>query len=127
GVTVGSSTVLRWTVSNSNCAPTTDDITLINRALPTPTLSSDDADDIVCAGTTVTFTAGGGTSYEFFINGVSAQADSPDNTFATSTLSDGQVVTVRVTDAESCSALSVGITTTVNPLPVATIVSNDAD
>src|SRR5690606_29054385 len=80
----------------------------------------------LCVGETVIFTAGGGTDYEFFINGSSVQTGT-GNTYTTSALTQGQTVTVEVTDGQGCSALSTGLTMTVNPLPVANLVSSDAD
>jgi hypothetical protein len=72
----------------------------------------------------VTFTATGGTTYEFFVDGTSQGAASSTATFTSSTLTDGQVVTVEVTNANNCSATSSGITMTVNALPTPGISSN---
>jgi hypothetical protein len=101
-------------------------VVITNNTNPVPTLASSDADNTICATETVIFTAGGGTSYEFFVNGSSVQ-NGAGTTYTTSTLLNGQVVTVGVTNAAGCTVVSSGITTTVNPLPVANIVSNDAD
>ena len=126
GVAAGTSATLRWTVSNGSCSSNTDDVVLTNRNNPTPTLSSSDGDNTICSGQSVVFTAGGGTSYEFIVSGVSVQ-NGAGTTYTTSALLNGQVITVRVTNAFGCSVLSSGITMTVNPTPVASIVSNDAD
>ena len=101
-------------------------IILTMNPLPTPTLTSSDADNIICTGTSVTFTAGGGTSYNFRVGGVSVQTGT-SATYTTSTLTTGQVVDVIVTNSNGCTATSGGITTTVNPLPIPTIISSDAD
>ena len=95
---------------------------------PTVTLGSSDADNTICAGQSVTFTAlpAGQTNYEFFVNGISVQSSNV-NLYNTSALLNGQTVTVRITNASSCSVLSSGITTTVNPNPVATLISSDGD
>ena len=95
GVPVGTSATLRWTVSNGLCAVNTDDVTITNHALPTPTLSSNDADNVICSGTNVIFTAGGGSTYEFFVNGSSVQTG-VSTTYSTSSFLNGQVVTVEV-------------------------------
>ncbi|MGC1240227.1 MAG: hypothetical protein WA874_01505, partial [Chryseosolibacter sp.] len=126
GVPVNSSATLRWTVTNGSCASVFDDVVITNNPLPAPTLSSNDADNIICSGTAVIFTAGGGSNYEFFVNGASVQ-NGAATTYSTSALLNGQVVSVQVTSAAGCSALSSGITTTVNPLPVVNLVSSDAD
>nr|MQY79758.1 T9SS type B sorting domain-containing protein [Bacteroidota bacterium] len=87
-------------------------------ALPNPILTSSDADNIFCAGTSVTFAAGGGTSYNFRVGGVSVQSGA-SATYTTSSLSNNQVVDVIVTNANGCTATSTGITNTVNALPAA--------
>ena len=127
GVPVGQSATLRWTVSNGSCATNFDEVILTNNQSPVATISSSDADNTICAGESVTFTAGGvGTTFEFFVNGSSVQ-NSGVNTYTTTTLANGSLVTVKVTNAASCSSVSSGITTTVYPVPVVNIVSNDAD
>jgi len=95
-------------------------------APPLATLSINDPDRIFCAGTSVTFTAGGGTNYNFRVGGVSAQ-NSSSTSFVTSSLTNGQVVDVIVTDAIGCAATSTGIASTVNPLPVPTLSISDPD
>src|SRR5690606_9391943 len=103
-------------------------ITTTVNALPSANLVSSDGDNIICDGASVTFTAtpSGAASYEFFVNGASAQ-NSGSRTFTTSTLDDGDVVSVVVTTAAGCSATSAGIATTVNPLPSPVLSSSDAD
>ncbi|HNI43042.1 MAG TPA: hypothetical protein PK230_00005 [Chitinophagales bacterium] len=64
-------------------------------ALPTPTLSSSDADNTICAGQSVTFTGGGGTHYQFYVNGTPQGTYSTTNTFTTTSLTNGQSVTVQ--------------------------------
>ena len=52
--------------------------------------------ELLCLGTAVTFTAnGGGDLFEFSVEGVVVQAMSASRTYTTSTLSDGQTVSVR--------------------------------
>jgi gliding motility-associated-like protein len=114
-------------VTNSNgCIATSSGITNTVRALPTPTLTSSDADNAFCTGTSVTFTAGGGTSYNFRVNSASVQSGA-STTYATSGLTSGQTVDVIVTNANGCIATSSGITNTVNALPTPTLTSSDAD
>ncbi len=113
--------------TTSGCASSTRTaITVTMNPLPLPTLTSSDADNIICTGTSVTFTAGGGTSYNFRVEGVSVQSGTTA-TYTTSSLTNGQVVDVIVTSDNGCTATSPGITTTVNSLPTATLVSSDAD
>lgn len=91
---------------------------------PTPTLSSSDADNSFCAGTSVTFTAGGGTTYNFRVNGSSVQ-NSASDTYTTSALTNGQVVDVIVTNSVGCFATSSGITNTVISVPSVSISETD--
>ena len=101
-------------------------VTVTMNPLPTPTLTSSDGDNIFCAGTSVTFTAGGGTSYNFRVAGTSVQSGALA-TYTTSTLTNGQVVDVIVANANGCIATSAGITNSVNALPVPTLSSSDGD
>ena len=72
-------TIAGITLSSTNLA------TFTSVAAPNIALADDDADNIICAGTTVNFTATGASSYEFFVNGVSV-ATNATGLFSTSTL-----------------------------------------
>jgi gliding motility-associated-like protein len=87
-------------------------------ALPVPTLTSSDPDNTFCAGTSVTFTASGGTSYDFRAGAASVQ-NGASATYTTSSLTNGQIVSVIVSNAAGCTATSTGITNIVNTLPTA--------
>ncbi len=68
------------------------------------TLTSSDADNIICAGQSVTFTATGGTNYEFKINGITVQ-NSATATYTTTTLASGDVVSVVVTSGATITTV----------------------
>ena len=54
----------------------------------------------ICAGDNVTFTAtAGAATYEFKVDGVTVQDRSASNTYSNTALTNGQVVTVIVTNA----------------------------
>jgi gliding motility-associated-like protein len=108
------------------CSTTSAGIANTVVALPTPGITSSDADNSFCAGTSVIFTASGGTIYNFLINGVSVQ-NGLSTSYTTTALTNGQIVDVIVTNASSCSATSTGITNIVVALPAATLTSSDAD
>src|ERR1035437_1732452 len=95
-------------------------VTVTMNPLPIPTLKSSDADNIFCTGTSVTFTAGGGTSYNFRVGGLSVQNGS-SATYTSNSLTNGQVVDVIVTNNNGCISTSAGITNIINALPIATI------
>lgn len=89
----------------------------------TATLTSSDADNSFCAGTSVTFTAGGGTNYNFRVNGISVQ-NSGSTTYTTTTLTNGSIVDVIVSCSGGYTVTSPGITNTVFALPNATAASD---
>src|SRR5690606_20938750 len=114
--------------SAAGCDGTSTDINMTVNPAITATLSSSDAHNTICAGESVTFTAApaGAATYNFRVNGVSA-VSSASNTYTTSALASGNIVDVIVTSAAGCVSTSSSITTVVNPLPVASLVSSDAD
>jgi gliding motility-associated-like protein len=83
-------------------------------------LKSSDTDNAFCAGTSVTFTAGGGTNYNFRVNDTSMQ-NGGSTAYTTTTLTNGQFVDVIVTGIDGCLVTSKGIINTVIDLPVPTI------
>lgn len=90
------------------------DFTITVNLPPEPVLTSTDVDNTICEGDNVTFTGTDGDAYEFYVNGSSAQAQSASNTFSTSSLDEGDVVTVRALDNLSgCDTFSTGITMSV--------------
>ena len=100
----------------------TDKSTLTVNPLPVPVLSSSDADNAICQGESVTFTATGGDEYEFFVDGNTVQGPVATTTYTTTSLTDGQTVTVDVTNTTTtCNKISAGITTTVHALPSPTL------
>ncbi|MDP4222847.1 MAG: gliding motility-associated C-terminal domain-containing protein [Bacteroidota bacterium] len=116
----------RVTVTGGICtgSPNADGkITVIQ--LPPATITSSDPDNIFCAGTLITFTAGpaGAANYNFRINGSSVQ-NGTSNTYKTRTLTNGQTVDVIVTNSFGCIGTSSGITNTVFAKPTATAANN---
>ena len=123
GLTPGTS-VITYSVTNS-CGTTSVTQTVTVNALPIPTLSSSDADNIFCAGTSVIFTAGGGTNYNFRVDGTSVQ-NGASTTYTTAALTNGQIVDVIVTNASGCIVTSSGITNTVNDIPAIAAITGTA-
>ena len=123
-------------VSNAGCAVNpaiSNPITMVvNPNLPVSVIVAADANP-VCAGTSVTFTAtptNGGLSptYQWKVNGSNVGTNSP--TYTSSTLNDGDNVTVVLTSSEDCAtgnpATSDAVTMTVNPnLPVSVSIAPD--
>ncbi len=84
--------------SNAACVSgspaTSNAITVtVNAGATIPTLAVNN--NPICVGETMIFTASGGQLYEFFVNGTSTGAASAANTYSSSTLAAGDVVTVN--------------------------------
>jgi gliding motility-associated-like protein len=105
-----------------------------NGGAPSVTVAANPA-GAICAGTSVTFTAtptngGGAPTYQWQVNGVNA--GSGGATFTTSTLTNGDAVTVIMTSSSTCVSPATGTSTAivmvVNPavVPSVTIAANPA-
>jgi PKD repeat protein len=112
-----------------------DDINIASSAAQVASVSiaSSDADNTICAGTSVTFTAtptNGGTSpsYQWQVNGVTVGTNSA--TYTTTSLTNGQVVTCIMTSNLSgvtgSPATSNSITATVNAVPTTPTASSNS-
>ncbi len=115
-------------VCTSGNPATSNAITMtVNPNLPVSVSIAANPGNTICNGTSLTFTAtptngGSNPAYQWF-NGVNPIEGQTTNTFTTSTLSNGDVITVQLTSNEVCAtgnpAISNAITMTVNPnLPV---------
>jgi len=85
-----------------------------------------------CAGASATFTAtpsnGGTPSYQWLVNGANAGTNS--STFASTALTNGQIITCVMTTTAACpsspTATSNAVTMTVNPSPVAPVANSNS-
>ena len=113
GLTAGTYTV---TVTDANGCSTSESKTVIVTTLPpTPTLTV----SLPCVGNISQFTAGNGTNFEFFFNGISQGAPSAINTFTpASALVAGDKVCVRSLSALDCYSETC-ITISEIPAPIA--------
>lgn len=93
-------------------------------AAPVTLASSEDPNNEICEGESVTFTASGSVDYEFFING---QPVSTTNPYVTTGLINGESVAATGTDANNCTATSNIIIPIVNPGPIVSLLVDDAD
>ncbi|HEY5408706.1 MAG TPA: putative Ig domain-containing protein [Ginsengibacter sp.] len=88
--------------------------------LPSGTLSSNPNPAKVCAGNNITFTTTSGfNTYEFFVSGVSQGISG--NTFSSTTLANGSIVTVKATNGNACSNTFNAVPVTINALPTGTL------
>ncbi len=90
-------------------------------AAPVTMVSSEDPNNVICAGENVTFTASGSNAYNFYVDG---QPTSTANPFSTTTLTNGQSVAATGTDLNNCTATGNIVIVTVNPGPIVSILSN---
>ncbi|WP_157363672.1 T9SS type B sorting domain-containing protein [Alkaliflexus imshenetskii] len=100
------------------CWSSIETLPITVNANPIPTLAFDGA-QLLCAGSSVSFVAGGGDRYVFFVDNVELQDDSSPNfshVFGAGT----HTVRVVVFDGIGCSA-ETSMTFTVNALPLGTI------
>ncbi|MFN8207170.1 MAG: hypothetical protein U0T82_07150 [Bacteroidales bacterium] len=111
----------------ASCYDTSSIIPMIVYPVPVVLLTSSDADNSFCFGTSVTFSATNGYSlYTFRVNGATVQTGG-SNVYTSSSLLDGQSVEVLVQNALGCTTLSNSIINTVLNLPVVSLSSSDAD
>ncbi len=90
-------------------------------AAPVTLASSEDPSNVICAGESVTFTASGSNTYQYYVNG---QSSSTSNPYTTTTLTNGQSVAVTGTDINNCTATGNIVFVTVNPGPIVSLISN---
>jgi len=110
---------IKVVVANANgCFDTSSAIIMIVDTIPVATLVSDASGNAKGIGQTVNFTAGGGTTYEFFINNTSQGVATATNTFSSNTLNHLDTVMVEVTDGNTCSDTAT-IVMTINDRPIA--------
>ncbi len=95
-----------------------DTNSVLVRPVPVASLAASDTE--ICAGENITFTAGGGTQYTFYVNAAIVQ-NGAAAIYATSTLDNGDNVYVVVTNSSGCTDASASYTMTVHPLPVPTL------
>jgi hypothetical protein len=107
------------TVTDAIGCTATSCATLNDLPAPVVNLVSSDADNTICDGDCISFTASGGViTYDFFVNGSIVQSG-VSNVFTTCSLNDGDMVVVQGTDATGCLGSSNIITVNINSLPTA--------
>lgn len=118
--------VVSVTGTSGACVPSP----LVVTVLPVPVvdLSCSDADTLFCEGTSVTFTASGATSYQFYLDGIATGPMSATNVYTSSSLTDGQEITVQANSSFACLGISADtFVVEVQPIPVVSMSQTDAD
>lgn len=112
------------------CAANFTPVIISVNDLPAGTLSGAENsgvvnDMIICAGETVAFTATPGfAQYTFKLNGGTVQSGVL-NSYSTTSLLNGDVISVEVLGDGGCSTIFNTVTVTVDPLPSAALVANE--
>ncbi|MBI2273886.1 MAG: HYR domain-containing protein [Bacteroidetes bacterium] len=107
------------TVNNGSCAATANPITVTVTSVPVATITAAGATSF-CTGGSVVLTASAATGYNWFKNGVALGINSQTYTAANS----GNY-TVEITNSNGCSAISSGMTVTVNANPVVSAITGN--
>lgn len=103
-----------------DCYDTASNITI--NVYPDIQLSADTLE--ICEGEQIVFTATGDTIYQFYIDGIPVGPESSDNQYVSSSLSDGQTVSVTGTP-NACEPEALDVI--VHPLPEPALSCSDAD
>ena len=110
--------------NSSNCGATLGPVSITVNPLPIPILTADKT--TICAGDAITFsTTTPGTNYRFKVNG-SPQQSGASTSFTTSSLNNGDSVTVEVTNSNGCTGESAAQYVVVNALPSGTLIATTA-
>ncbi|MBN2730459.1 MAG: hypothetical protein JXR53_14635, partial [Bacteroidales bacterium] len=108
------------------CTPTA--LTVMVHPNPTVSVSCSDPDTAICNGDNIIFTASGSDQYAFFVDGVQDGAYSTVAIYNTSTLTDGQEITVQANTGFGCHSIAVdSFTVQVAPYPTVSMMQDDPD
>ena|GEM_PF-932448 len=99
-----------------SCSDTSSILTITANPLPAATISPSTTQDI-CAGDSVAFTAGGGNSYQWYMNGVAISGA----TNANYTTTQAGVYYADVISVDNCMSATATVTVNVNAVPTANI------
>ena len=104
-----------------------DSISLVVNDLPLPRLTLTDLDTTSCAGDLVTINCSGASLYEFFIDNVSSGPAAVTSYFSSSSLLNGQVITMIGTSTNGCSNNAQDtIAYNISPLPDVNVLVSSA-
>lgn len=124
GLVDGDQVRLKGLSANSCAALSDTTFTFTVRPIPNVNLYSSSFDSIITKCETVDFTAIGADTFQFYIDGVAQGPFSTVNTFSTSSLQDGEVVSVVGKNSECPAPGNQEYPMTVNPLPALNLASN---
>jgi ELWxxDGT repeat protein len=102
-----------------------DSLAMINE-LPSGTLANDLTNNTLCNGETALFTATGGSTYQYFVEGTSQGEANETNTYSSSILLDNEVVMVHVIDEYGCMT-PLTDTIIVRDLPTIALANDNTD
>ncbi|HRN78627.1 MAG TPA: T9SS type A sorting domain-containing protein [Ferruginibacter sp.] len=127
GIQSGSASVTYTVTDAGGCTATSAPYNVTVHAAPGGSLTATDNsgiapnDQIICAGENITFTATAGfNAYIFKVNGATVQSG-VSRFYSTTSLNNGDIVTVDVATANNCLVTLNPITVTVTPTPSGTL------
>jgi len=106
-------------VNNGSCVGTSDPVTVTVTSLPVATITAAGATSF-CTGGSVVLTASSAASYNWFRNGSALGVNSQ-----TYTATNSGNYTVEITNANGCSAISSGVSVTLNSNPVVSAITGN--
>ena len=123
---VGVDTIIVQGFSANGCDDFSDPILVTVNVIPNISVVTDDSDNEICQGDSVSFTSSGGDSYQFFLDGVPQGPISANTSFSTTSINDGEGIVVEGS-LLGCASVSNQIDFIVNPVPNVGMQSTDVD
>lgn len=116
------------TVQGTAMACTPNALTVTVNPVPAVNILCSDPDTAICDGDNIIFTANGSDQYAFFLDGIQVGPYSTVNSYNTTTLTDGQEITVQANTGLGCHSIAAdSFTVQVAPYPVVTMMQDDPD
>jgi alpha-tubulin suppressor-like RCC1 family protein len=124
GLTNGQQVSVQGTAGSCNPSP----LTISIHPVPVAPMICSEADTAICQGNLVSFTASGASQYAFYINGTPQGGFSATSSFSSTTLADGDVISMQALSSYGCLGTSPNTyTMEVRPYPVVSLSQDDAD
>jgi len=116
------------TVSGTQYACTPSPLVVTVHPVPVVTVACSDPDTAICQGTNIAFTASGSDTYGFYVNGTATGPYSTINVYSTTTLNNGDAISVQAYSADGCLSIAEDtFVVEVAPNPVVNVLQSDPD
>ena len=114
--TLNDNDVVEVIVSSGTCTDSASNSITVN-SNPIASINDDNAFNVSCEESNITFTAAGGINYHFLVEGLTSIQNGANNTLNYSNLDDGESIHVIVSDGNQCSDTAISSIFTINSLP----------